>query len=594
MINAAKKNRFLNFVFFFRMVKRFPIFVLGEMSSSIAISLPAYVANVLFLKYIISALTEKKPLIEVLIAIGILAIFLIGTDLFISVYSNRWRPILLEQIKRWYYYDIRCTINCFDLYLYDNPSFYDDISFISSNIVDASIASVSFISRIVSNLINIILILGLFYRIGPVVFTILILATGLSIIIDYYSIRLNNTKRFESNKIDRRKRYFFEAFFSRESFMDRKMTPITSLLDKYYKSSINDQRVCNKKYGLKLFILNFSKQCFSSTVLMYFALLMYLLYEVIITHNLNGSDFVASYNAVNVINGAFISLVGIWGEMKNNSFVLDKYSSLTSIIADKNTEGNDELERINTVELKNVSFKYPGTQKNVLSNINLIIHQGDKIAIVGENGSGKTTLVHLLMGLYEPSVGELLVNGKKICDESSRTYREKYAAFFQGMLPLEASISENVALDTEFDTKRVQESLLKTGSYKLLNKKSSDVIGVKFDPNGYILSGGECQKLMLSYCFYSDKSLIIMDEPSSALDPKAEADFNHQLDNLSKGKTVIFVTHRLSTVHMANQIIVLKNGQICDSGNHKELLKKDGPYRDMWLIQEERYGINPI
>lgn len=209
---------------------------------------------------------------------------------------------------------------------------------------------------------------------------------------------------------------------------------------------------------------------------------------------------------------------------------------------------------------------------------------------MGRNGSGKTTLVNLLMGLYYPTEGEVLVNGKVLTRGAYSSYRQKFAAFFQGMKPMEATVAENVALDTNIELQRISEALQKANCEGLFHEPENTMIGVQFDPSGLILSGGESQKLMLANCYYSDKSVLVMDEPSSALDPVAERDFNRQVSELSGDKLTLFVTHRLSTVHMADTIYVIDDGRLCGQGSHEELMNEEGIYRDMWNIQVERYG----
>ena len=229
----------------------------------------------------------------------------------------------------------------------------------------------------------------------------------------------------------------------------------------------------------------------------------------------------------------------------------------------------------------------------MLKDINLTLRKGDKIAIVGQNGSGKTTLVHVLMGFYEPSKGEIRINGEKIGAQDYPLYRRQFAAFFQGMAPFEATVAENVALGTNYDLEKVRGALERTKSEKLLSRPLDTPVGVQFDPQGLILSGGEYQKLLLAYCFYSEKSLLVMDEPSSALDPTAERNFNLQLAELADNKLAVFVTHRLTTVHMASYIIsVLQDGVISAKGTHDQLVSQEGIYKQMWTIQAKKYGVD--
>ena len=591
-----KNKRLKNFSMFLYMLRHFPTFVLGELLEALLSDLVTYISTVVFLKYIISAMVTKKAVNEMLIWLAVFALFQIGADLYRSFYGNIARPKLYENIRRWFYYALKNGISNYELYVYDNPDFYDDMTYVSTHLVDDATASVSYISEIVSALVSIALILRLFSQIGIVVLFIVCLSILLSIVLDIPIIRLNNKKKYDINRITRKKSYFLNCFFLRSSFMERKMTGIGDVLNSRYLESVDEQKECERKYSRKICGLSALKEALSSNLILYFVLFAYLLYETLIAHRLSGSDFIGSYSAANVIASSIMTMVSIWGKMKSSAYTIEKYHAIrvhgqnVEQVADKESP----FEKITSIELKNVSFSYPGTEKLVLNKINMKLALGDKIAIVGKNGSGKTTLVHLLMGLYTPTEGEILINGKVITKSEYSSMRHQFAAFFQGMRPIEASIAENVALDTEIDLDRVKLALEKTGSKKLLERSPNDTIGVRFCPNGLILSGGEFQKLMLSHCFYSEKTSIVMDEPSSALDPLAERNFNDQVGAFSDGKLVVFVTHRLSTVHMAHLIYVIDDGKICGFGTHEALVKENKVYREMWNIQAEKYGLMTV
>lgn len=573
------------------MLHHFPIFVLGEMFFALLNALTAYIANVAFLQHMVSAMIEQRSVYEMIFGLVLFAVYQLMVDIYSTLYVNICKPKMNERINKWFYYDIKNAVKSHELYFYDNPAFYDDVTYVSSHIFGDAIASVSNVSRIISNLVNIILILSLFSQIGVVVLLIACLSIILSLLFDIPIIRLNNKRNYDLNSINREKTYFYSCFFSRSSFMERKMTGINELLNDRYLVSIEKLKEYNKKCGLKIFALSSLKDAISSNILLYLVLFVYLLYKTLITHELHGSDFISSYNAVNIIVSSIMSLVSVWESMMSSSYTIEKYNSVkvlsTSI---KRTFSSDnELEKIHSIELRNVTFTYPETERLVLDHINMKLVLGDKIAIVGKNGSGKTTLVHLLMGLYKPTSGEILINGRSIKEEEYPALSHQFAAFFQGMMPFEASVAENVALDVDADADKVKRALTKTKSDKLLSVSLDQMIGVLFDDKGLILSGGEFQKLMLSYCFYSDKSLIIMDEPTSALDPISERNFNNQVEELSEEKLTVFVTHRLSTVHMASCIYVIDNGKICDYGTHAELMQHDGVYKDMWTLQAQKY-----
>lgn len=602
-ITGADEMKTLWMLFYF--IKRYPVYVLCVFMNEVLLALPGYVGNVLFLKYLMQMLLDGEPIFRMLFLLGGTALFLIASDVYTAWFSARYMPCAEERIQKDFYRHVRKAAAQYGLEAYDNPAFYNDMTYINDNIGKDSLGLLLLVSKMTAGLINVLLIVHLFYEMG---FTVLLLSVGavcISIFFDVPMTRLQNKKKYVVSSIERKRRYFRDCFFMRETFAERKMTNVNSLLYSRYEESAEEQILCERKFGKKLFLFSSLKELLSTQLLMQFFLTAYLLYQVLVAQTLRGSDFIAAYNAVNVIMNAMMSIVRCWSQMTANSYTVGKYCRFLSYVAQEKADGTGErgeyekgaeknssrsFEEIRSIEFRNVSFTYPRTERHVLKGISFRVRSGEKIAIVGKNGSGKTTLIHLLMGLYAPTEGEILVNGKTLDRNKSLFYSCQFAAFFQGMKPMEATAAENVALDTEIDLERISLALRKTGCEALFSRPEKEMIGIRFDPAGIILSGGECQKLMLAHCFYSSKSMLVMDEPSSALDPALEQAFNRQVAELSENKLAVFVTHRLSTVHMADIIYVIEDGRLCEKGSHEELIRKEGVYREMWRIQMEKYG----
>lgn len=572
------------------LIKHFPMYVIGFMFNKILIALPAYISNVLFLNVVINHLISHKPVYILLIYIVGLLAFLILVDIYNGCFVHIWQPRANEKIKKMFYDNFKNAVSRFEISVYDDPDYYDNITYISQNIFNDSIAALSYVCDIIAGIINIILILNLFATIG---LCLLLISSGsviFSLLLNIPIAKLKNSYRFKTNQINRKKQYFFNTFFDRDTFKERKMTPVSLLLGKYYDESNLELQNCYKKYGRKLFLLNFASEAFSSTFLMNFGLIAFLLYGVFISNTIGGGDFIAAYNGTNVITSTVMQIIGVFALMKNNAFTIEKYRKLVTFtqLAIPPCENSDF--EVNKIELRNVSFKYPGTNRMVLKNINLTLQKGDKVAIVGKNGSGKSTLINLLMGFYWPTDGEIFVNEQLLKKADCETYRRQFAAFFQGMKPFEATVAENVALDTSIDTNKLTQVLQQTCCSSLMNDPENVWIGKNLNTQGLILSGGEYQKLMLAYCLYSKQALVVMDEPSSALDPISERNFFDQVSKFLDGKMIVFVTHRLSTVHMAKYIFVLEDGELIQEGTHSQLIKQDGLYKKMWNIQYKKYG----
>ena len=260
-------------------------------------------------------------------------------------------------------------------------------------------------------------------------------------------------------------------------------------------------------------------------------------------------------------------------------------------------EGQRRRDKAPSIEFRNVGFTYEGGDKAVLKNLNFKINAGEKIALVGNNGAGKTTIVKLLCGLYPPTEGQILVDGKSIDEIGIDQYQDKISVLFQDTNPISFSIAENVCgCDlSKVDEARLKTCLEKAGIAEKINslpKKEMSYITQTLDEEGILLSGGETQKLLLAKAMYKNGSFLILDEPTSALDPIAESKIYEEYNSMASDKTSVFISHRLASTKFCDKIMFLDNGQIVESGTHDELIKKGGKYREIFDIQSHYYQEN--
>jgi ATP-binding cassette subfamily B protein len=248
-----------------------------------------------------------------------------------------------------------------------------------------------------------------------------------------------------------------------------------------------------------------------------------------------------------------------------------------------------------TLEFRQVGFAYPGQKKAVLQDISFTIRHGEKIAVVGHNGAGKTSLVKLLMRLYEPSSGQVLYNGRDLKDFTLDTYRGLFGTAFQDYRVFSMTIAENVLLrspQNAEDYERVRQALAHSG---ILDKVLSlprgldNILTREFADDGAQLSGGELQKIAIARAFASDFEIAILDEPSSALDPVSEYRLYGTIREVCRDRTVIFISHRLSSATLADRILLLDQGRIIEAGSHNELMALGGTYARMFTMQAENY-----
>ena len=245
------------------------------------------------------------------------------------------------------------------------------------------------------------------------------------------------------------------------------------------------------------------------------------------------------------------------------------------------------------IVFQNVSFRYPDSDAYALKDVNLRLCAGEKTVIVGENGSGKTTLVKLLCRLYRPASGSILLNGRDIWDYDYGEYMGYLAAVFQDFSLFAFSLAENVAGSREYEGERVLAALEKVGLSGLVAgypKGISQPLFHDFDEEGVDISGGEAQKLAIARAVYKDAGIMVLDEPTAALDPYAEHEIYENFGKLAEGKTVLFVSHRMSSCRMCDRIVVMEAGEAVQTGTHEELLADgDGKYSQLWNAQAKYY-----
>lgn len=247
-----------------------------------------------------------------------------------------------------------------------------------------------------------------------------------------------------------------------------------------------------------------------------------------------------------------------------------------------------------TIEFKNVSFKYPNTKRYILKNFNLLIHTGEKIAFVGENGAGKTTLIKLLLRFYDVTEGELLVNGVNIKHINLEKWYAIIGVLFQEFIKYQFTFKENVYFGNKKEANNLEllkDAIKKSGADEFVRDlplKYDQTVGKMFK-EGIDLSGGQWQKLALARTFFKNAPILILDEPTSAIDAKAEYEIFERVQELQKDKTVIIISHRFSTVRNADRILVLDEGKIIEEGSHELLMKKAGLYAELFNIQAQGY-----
>ena len=244
------------------------------------------------------------------------------------------------------------------------------------------------------------------------------------------------------------------------------------------------------------------------------------------------------------------------------------------------------------IEFKNVSFKYPGAENYALQNVNLKIKNGEHLAVVGRNGSGKTTFIKLMCRLYDVTDGKILLNGANIKEYTKDSIINLYSVVFQDFKIFSVSLKDNICANSDFESDRfyacLENANIKDRAERLPNKENT-YLYKDLDENGVEISGGEAQKLALARALYKDAPIVILDEPTAALDPIAENEIYSHFNSFVENKTTIYISHRLSSCQFCDNIVVFDNAKIVECGSHQTLINNNGEYTDLWNAQVKYY-----
>lgn len=326
-----------------------------------------------------------------------------------------------------------------------------------------------------------------------------------------------------------------------------------------------------------------------------FASYAYVIYMVV-TGGIGAGDFVLYFNSIwnfgHSIRVAFDKFSGFKWLSNNTSYAREFLD-----MPDKTNRGKGEKLPTGECELefRNVSYTYSGAEKPTIQNVSFTLHKGEKLALVGLNGAGKTTLIKLMCGLYDPTEGEILLNGKPMNSYNRDEYFTLFGAVFQDIALLAVTIAENIAgADVDnFDREKVYDCLKKAGLYdkvmSLPEKENTRLVKSVFE-NATELSGGQTQKLALARALYKDAPILLLDEPTAALDPIAEQEMYLKYADFTKGKSSVFISHRLASTRFCDRIIMIENGTLTETGTHAQLMAQGGKYAELFELQSSYYN----
>jgi ATP-binding cassette subfamily B protein len=420
----------------------------------------------------------------------------------------------------------------------------------------------------------------------------MILLILLTCVCEFFLLKILKTKQSETtdnySKLSGKFEYFYKLSKNAEASKDIKLYGFSDYLVKTAADFIYQIEHINAKYtkqsaaisGVRA-LLNLVRE------LVAYAYLTYL----VLKNRLSVSEFIFCFGIITGFSNWIMNLVFSFMEISRCCTDCALYREF---VEESVSEGKPEVDfgEVRSIEFRNVFFTYPASDTETIRNMSFKVNKGENIAIVGENGAGKTTAIKLLCGLYYPSEGDILINGRSSKEFSSDSYFDLFSAVFQDYCFMPMTIAENITAEQSYDKERLFAAFDKAGitdKINSLSEKENTLMVKDVYKNAADFSGGEKQKLLLAKAVYKNAPVLILDEPTAALDPISENELYLKYNELTEDKISFFISHRLSSTRFCDRILFIKDGAVAESGTHEELMAKKGAYYRMYQTQSMYY-----
>lgn len=547
-------------------------------------------------KYIFNGLSDGKSFKELLMFLGFVSLAMIVRHILGAITAEYltatgWvkvragmKKLVFEQARK------------MDLVYYETPKFYTDFVWAASQSDEKMGEMFNSWCVFIARLSDIIFFGGFMLVTDGILVLFSIAAVIIRLVLNSIIVKLRYKMQVEQKPHERERDYISRVFYLADYAKEIRLSDMHKTLFKRLKDTMARIWEINDKAGKKITVFWVISEL-STNGLLDFFIYFYLCFKTIVKKTLKFGDLASLTGAVWNFAYRAGEFINVLTDMGEQSLYVDNFREFLAYSPKiEHQQGLDAPDKPSLISMKNVSFKYEGAENYSLKNINLDIKPYEKIAIVGYNGAGKSTLVKLLMRLYDVSEGEITMDGINIRDFATDSYRACFGSVFQDYKVFAGTVAENVEMNfvSEDRYADIENALLNSGfadKLAALEKGIHTPLTREFIEDGVNLSGGEEQKVAIARIFAKQCSCVILDEPSSALDPISEYKLNQTMLTLSEHKTVIFISHRLSTTCMADRIIMLENGRIIEEGSHDELMKMNGKYSEMFLKQAEKYTV---
>lgn len=501
-----------------------------------------------------------------------------------------------EQLANHVKMKIMAKAKSIDMVSYDMPDFYSKMENANREATMRPMQVMNQTFQIISAIINVASYIAVLAAVNAIAPLLIIIVAVPQTIINFYLGRKNVDYMFRSSKTRRQMDYYSQTVVNKDMAKEIRMLGLGDTFVKKYAAAFKEYYTGLKKLRYRAAILNLTMVVVTNAVycMLYISLARGVfdgLYEV--------GSFALYTGAITSIGAGVNTLINTLANIYESTLFINNLKSfleeephIVPLIGDGVPVEHHISHRI---EFKNVFFRYPGTSRDVIKNMSFTIEPGEAIVIVGLNGAGKTTLIKLLMRLYDPSEGHILLDGRDIREYDPEDLYSIFGVVFQDFGKYAVTVSENIEfgdIDKTSAQEAVEDAAEQSGADVFIEKLPK---GYKtplmryFESDGIELSIGQWQKLSIARAFYSDSDILILDEPTASLDPMAEQEIFNRFNSLRKGKTSIFISHRLSSATTADKILVIEDGQLIEQGSHQQLMRDGGRYSELFKTQAAHY-----
>ncbi|MBQ8816236.1 MAG: ABC transporter ATP-binding protein [Lachnospiraceae bacterium] len=553
--------------------------------------------SVTFMQFLFGAGENMRSFTEVAIFIWFAVALSMGANTFSAWYQNCFVPRTDIQI----HYELNAMlfqkVQTVDLSCYENPEFYNTYTKAAVEASERTKSVLDNCAKVMAAFLSSFFVIWTMCSITPwaLVFVALPLVGNLFVGKKLGKVLYDIEQ--ESIPAKRRMDYVNRVVYFRKYSGELRLTNVFCILRNIYKTAMEETIATARKFAFKRSFLSIVK-----SVLMYvlgFEGMWVCAAVLAIRGRISLSELVVLVNAIVSVSWMLNDLENALSSIFSNAFFIENLRQFFGYVPkiDESAGGKEPPQQVDSIEFKNVSFRYAGQEKYALQNINLTLYRGVRHALVGINGSGKSTLIKLLMRFYDPTEGVILLNGVDIREYDIKQYRQRIGAAFQDFALFAATVLENVLLresEDSIDREAAVNALKNSDVYdkiQTLRYKEDTLLTREFDNEGVELSGGERQKIAIARAFAGQAPVVLLDEPSSALDPIAEYKMFEIIAQLCEGehKLSVIVSHRMSSAAACEKIFVLENGKLLEQGSHAELLAANGTYAYMFHKQARNY-----